>query len=320
MTAGPGAEPRIDVHHHLASPRSLATLQEVGIVTKHEAEAMNAAQALEDMDKGGVSTAINSTPAPPRPALEDRELGAAYARENNEFLARLAADHPGRFGMFAALPMPHIEETLKEIAYALDELKADGVYLMTSYIDHWLGDKVFAPVFEELNRRKALIYTHPHSPYACTKLLKEIAMPDAMIEFGTDTTRAIANMVFSGTARRCAELKIIWSHAGGTMPFLIYRFLKTAGIPANARHLPQGVVAELERFYYDTAQASHPVLLNALRQVVGLKHAVFGSDYPWGISASCVRELEESGVLSTAELQGIAWRNILPLLPRFNNR
>jgi predicted TIM-barrel fold metal-dependent hydrolase len=309
--------PRIDTHHHLASPRSLGPLQDAGILMKHDAEAMTAARALEDMDRAGVTLAVNSTPAPPRPTLENAALGAAWARDNNEYFARLVADHPGRFGMFAALPMPHVDATLQEIEYALDVLKADGVYLMTSYVDHWLGDKAFAPVFDELNRRKALVYSHPHSPYCCTRPLKEIVMPDAMIEFGTDTTRAIANMVFSGTAQRCADVKIIWSHAGGTMPFLIYRFLKTADIPANQKLFPQGVVAELKKFYYDTAQASHEVLLTALRQVVGLDHAVFGSDYPWGDSANCLSELKAAGVLSAAELTGIDYRNIAPLLPRF---
>jgi predicted TIM-barrel fold metal-dependent hydrolase len=308
---------RIDVHHHLAAPRLLPGLLDAGILLKHDAEAMTAARALDDMDKGGVTVAINSTPAPPRAVIENREAGAAYARENNDYFARLVADHKGRFGMFAALPMPHVDATLTEIEYALDTLKADGVYLMTSYQDHWLGDAAFAPVFDELNRRKTLIYTHPLSPYCCTRPLKEIAMPDAMIEFGTDTTRAIANMVFGGTARRCPDLRLIWSHAGGTMPFLIYRFLKTAGIPANAERLPQGVVHELKRFYYDTAQASHPVLLTALRQVVGLEHTVFGSDYPWSVSANCVHELEAAGVLSAEELRAIDYANILPLLPRF---
>jgi 6-methylsalicylate decarboxylase len=309
--------PRIDTHHHLAAPGCLEPLQDAGILMKHDAEAMNAARALEDMDRGGITLAINSTPAPPRFAIENAVRGAAWARVNNDYLARLVADHPGRFGMFAALPMPHIDVTLQEIEYGLDVLKADGVYLMTSYIDHWLGDKVFAPVFDELNRRKALIYTHPHSPYCCTRPLKEIVMPDAMIEYGTDTTRAIANMVFTGTAQRCGDLKIIWSHAGGTMPFLIYRFLKTAGIPANVKLFPHGMTAELKKFYYDTAQAMHPVMLNALRGVVGLEHTVFGSDYPWGGSAECLAELHAAGVLSAAELGAIEYRNIAPLLPRF---
>lgn len=307
---------RIDVHHHLASPRSLAMLEDH--IAPHLAAAMNAERALEDMDKGGITAAINSIPAPPRRTFEDAEIGAAFARDNNDYLARLVADHPGRFGMFAALPMPHVDASLKEIEYALDVLKADGVHLMTSYRDHWLGDKVFAPVFDELNRRKALIYTHPHAPACCSGLLKEIVMSDAMIEYGTDTTRAIANVVFSGTARRMPDLKIIWSHAGGTMPFLIYRFLKTAAIPANARNVPEGVVAELRRFYYDTAQATHAVMLTALRQIAGLSHAVFGSDYPWGASAACIRDLRDAGVLSAAEFKGIECDNILPLLPRLN--
>jgi len=309
--------PRIDTHHHMASPRSLGPLQDVGLIMKHDAEAMNAARAIEDMDKGGVTLAVNSTPAPPRFCIENAERAAAWARDNNEYLAQLARDHPGRFGMFAALPMPHVDATLKEIEYGLDVLKADGVYLMTSYADHWLGDRVFAPVFAELQRRKALVYTHPHSPYCCTLPLKEIVMPDAMIEYGTDTTRAIANMVFTGTAQRCSDVKIIWSHAGGTMPFLIYRFLKTAGIPANQKHFPNGIVAELKKFYYDTAQAMHPAMLNALRDVVGLEHTVFGTDYPWGTSVQCIEELRASGVLSAAELEGIDYRNIAPLLPRF---
>ena len=309
--------PRIDVHHHLAAPHLLPGLIDAGILLKHDAEAMTASHALEDMDKGGVTTAINSTPAPPHAVIDNRDRAISFARENNEYLARLTGDHKGRFGFFASLPMPFVDAALKEIEYALDTLKADGIYLMTSYQDHWLGDAVFAPVFDELNRRKTLIYTHPLSPYCCTKPLKEVVMPDAMIEFGTDTTRAIANMVFGGTSRRCPDLRVIWSHAGGTMPFLIYRFLKTAGIPVNAQKLPQGVVHELKRFYYDTAQASHPVLLTALKQVVGLEHTVFGSDYPWGFAPNCVAELEAAGVLSADEMRGIDYANILPLLPRF---
>jgi predicted TIM-barrel fold metal-dependent hydrolase len=101
------------------------------------------------------------------------------------------------------------------------------------------------------------------------------------------------------------------------MPFLIYRLLKTANIPANAKLFPEGIVAELKKFYYDTAQAMHPAMLTMLRSVVGLEHTVFGSDYPWGVSARCWAELKETGVLSAAELSAIEYRNIAPLLPRF---
>jgi predicted TIM-barrel fold metal-dependent hydrolase len=109
---------------------------------------------------------------------------------------------------------------------------------------------------------------------------------------------------------------MIWSHAGGTMPFLIYRFLKTADIPANRKHVPHGIIAELKKYYYDTAQASHAVMLNTLRAVVGLDHAAFGSDYPWGFAETNIGELDEAGVLSPEERRGIYCANILPLLPR----
>ena len=306
---------RIDVHHHLVSPRSIPILSELGTLNPKLAANMNEGRALDAMEKGGVTTAINSATTPVGLPRAER---IAFARDNNEYLARLVADHPGRFGMFAALPLPHIDATLKEIEYALDTLHADGVHMITSYDDHWLGDAVFAPVFDELNRRKALVYTHPHSPACCVRPLKEALIPDAIIEYGTDTTRAIANFLFTGTARRCPDLRIIWSHAGGTMPYLIYRFLKTAAVPANVKHVPEGVVAELKKFYYDTAQSAHPVMLTALKQVVGLEHAAYGSDYPWGFSEFCVRELAEAGVLSAEEMRGIDYANILPLLPRFN--
>jgi len=304
---------RIDVHHHLVSPKSIPMLSELGTLNAQLAAGMDANRALEAMEKGGVTTAMNSATTP---VTLPRDKRVAYARDNNEYLARLVADHPGRFGMFANLPLPHIDATLKEIEYALDVLKADGVHMITSYDNEWLGNKLFAPVFDELNRRKAVVYTHPHTPLCCLKTLTEVVVPDAAIEYGTDTTRAIANYVFSGTSQRCPDIKIIWSHAGGTMPFLIYRFLKTADIPANRKHAPQGIIAELKKYYYDTAQASHAVMLNALRGVVGLDHAAFGSDYPWGFAEMNIRELDGAGVLSAEERRGIDYANILPLLPR----
>jgi predicted TIM-barrel fold metal-dependent hydrolase len=304
---------RIDVHHHLVSLKSIPILSELGTLNAQLAAGMDANRALDAMEKGGVTTAMNSATTP---VTLPRDKRVAYARDNNEYLARLVTDHPGRFGLFANLPLPHIDATLKEIEYAFDVLKADGVHMITSYDNEWLGNKLFAPVFDELNRRKAVVYTHPHTPLCCLKTLTEVVVPDAAIEYGTDTTRAIANYVFSGTSQRCPDIKIIWSHAGGTMPCLIYRFLKTADIPANRKHVPQGIIAELKKYYYDTAQASHPVMLNALRGVVGLGHAAFGSDYPWGFPAMNIREIDEAGVLSPEERRGIDYANVLPLLPR----
>jgi len=143
-----------------------------------------------------------------------------------------------------------------EIAYALDTLKADGIGLLTSYGDKWLGDPAFAPVMEELNRRKAIVYTHPTTASCCGNLIPDV--PDAIVEWGTDTTRTIAGLV-SGTAARCRDVTFIFSHGGGTMPFLAERFQRLPQAnPKVAARLPGGVDAELRRFYYDTAQAAHP--------------------------------------------------------------
>src|SRR5271170_3417654 len=200
---------RIDVHHHLVSPRYVPRLREMGVLTPHLASIMNENDAIADMDKAGVSLAVNSATMPAQITGEARR---AYCRENNDYMARLAADYPGRFGIFASLPLPDIDATLAEIAYALDTLKADGVHMMTSYDDHWLGESVFQPVFDELNRRKAVIYTHPHAPNCCATVMAELDIRDSVIEFGTDTTRAITNLVFSGTAARCPHIRVIWSH------------------------------------------------------------------------------------------------------------
>ena len=233
-TNGAAERRRIDVHHHIAPPAYLA---EVGPDINPPLKSWSLAKAVEDMDEGNVATAIVSiTQIAMR--LTDRERIRRLARACNEYAARMVAEHKGRFGMFVALPLPDIDASLKEIEYGLDQLKADGVGLYTSYHDKWLGDPLFEPIFAELNRRKAVSYVHPAVPDCCRNIVPGVG--DAAIEYGTDTTRAIARMVFSGTAQRFPDARMIWSHAGGTMPFLIERFTRMAESPEYAAQLPQG--------------------------------------------------------------------------------
>lgn len=304
---------RIDVHHHLVAPEYVPQLREWEVLTPQLAALMNEKSALEDMDRAGVALAVNSATMPEQLKGEGRRR---YSRVNNEYMARLVADYPGRFGMFASLPLPDVEGALKEIEYAFDTLKADGAHLITSYEDHWLGDKIFAPVFEELNRRRAVIYTHPHGPQCCRNILKEIVIRDSSIEYGTDTTRAIANLVFGGTVHRCPDIRLIFSHGGGTMPFLVERFIRMEKMPRYAPLLPQGFVVQARQFYYDTAQILHDAPLIALKQLIPLPRIVYGTDYPWRGSQECVRGLVASEVFTAAELGAIDG-NAAPLLPRF---
>src|SRR5439155_12471477 len=158
------AEPhRIDVHHHIAPPKYV---EEMRALLQPPTLAWTPARSIEDMDQAGVATAITSITTP-GVWIGDHAQGRRVARECNDFAARLVVDYPGRFGMFAALPLPDIEASLREIEYGLDTLKADGISLFTSYRDKWLGDPAFEPAMAELNRRKAVVYTHPEAPVCC---------------------------------------------------------------------------------------------------------------------------------------------------------
>ncbi len=271
--AAVSAKPRrIDVHHHLLPP-SMAALVKAKNLMQSNWNNWSPQKGLDDMDQGGVDLAILSI-ATPGIWFGDAADAARIARECNDYAARVVADHPGRFGMFATLPLPDIDGSLKEIAYALDTLKADGVAMFTSYGDKWLGDPALAPVFEELDRRKAVIYTHPNNPACCRNLVP--GQPPPMIELGTDTTRAIARMIFSGASRRYPDVKMIFSHAGGTMPFLIERFWFEARLREKAQTMVKGQVDDVKKFYYDTAQTSNPASMAALRRSYPCRRSSLG--------------------------------------------
>ena len=229
------------MHHHIAPPKFIEEMREL---LQPPTLAWTVERSLEDMDKAGVATSITSITTP-GVWIGDNEQGRRMARECNDYAARLVADYPGRFGMFTALPLPDIDASLREIEHGLDVLKADGICLFTSYRDKWLGDPAFDPVMEELNRRKAVVFTHPEAPLCCRGLIPGIN--EAVIEYGTDTARAIARLLFSGTAHRYPDITWIFSHGGGVLPMLYERFVRAGNLPQNKPHVPNGVMAELLR-------------------------------------------------------------------------
>ena len=297
---------RVDVHYHIA-PHAWADALNARHAMAPAWNGWSVAKAVEDMDRDGVALSIVSITTPGvwfGDAAEARKL----ARACNEFAAKLRADHPPRFGVFAVVPMPDIDGTLAEIAYALDEIKADGIGFLTSYGDKWLGDPAFSPVMAELNRRKALVYTHPTTANCCRNLIA--GLPTSMIEYGADTTRAIAQMVFRGEAQRHPDIRMIFSHAGGTMPFLYHRFVSQAHSPDAA----PGALDELRRFYYDTAQTAVAPPLAALRRVVPISHILFGTDYPYGTAGDTAQGLRRSGIFSASEIEAVEHANARALL------
>jgi predicted TIM-barrel fold metal-dependent hydrolase len=304
---------RIDVHHHLAPPRWIADVV-VGRKTGQRPLAdWTPQRSIEDMDRGGVATSIVSI-SEPSVWFGDNGAARALARECNEYAARLVADHPGRFGQFAILPLPDVEGSLREIEYAFDTLHADGICLMTSYQSKYLGDPAFAPVMDELNRRKAVVFTHPARPDCCRNLVADVAEP--VIELATDTTRTVASILFSGTATRCPDIKFIWSHGGGTVPFLTMRLVNWANARKDLKpRLPDGPVVELKKFYYDIAQAAHPYALSSLLRLVSASQLVFGTDFPFVSAAATAQGLKDFG-LSEKDLAAIDRGNAARLLPR----
>jgi len=304
----------IDVHHHLAPPAYTAELK------KHELGAgptldWTPEKSLADMDASGIATSILSITTPGVWFADDAEA-ATLARACNDYGAKLIGDHARRFGMFAALPLPAVDATLKEIEYALDTLKFDGVGMFTSYGDKWLGDPAFTPVMDELNRRKAVVYTHPTDPSCCRNLIAQV--PEPVIEYGTDTTRTIASILFTGTASRCPDIKFIFSHAGGTLPFLIERFVRLPLLSkAAAANTREGVMPLLQRFHYDTAQVANPAAMAALTKVIATSNIVFGTDFPFRNAAEQIEGLQK--IFAADDLRKIGTDNARALLPRLQS-
>jgi len=308
---------RIDTHHHILPPRYLAQererIREVSHGLFPQLLEWTPGRALEAMDQSGIATAITSI-STPGVWFGDAEAGRRLARECNEYAASLARDHPGRFGMFAALPLGDVEGSLREIEYALDVLQADGIGLMTNYDDRYPGDSAWTPVFDELNRRRAVVYFHPTTSTCTANIVPGI--PSPTLEFTFDTTRAIASLLFSGTFSRCPDVRFIFSHGGGTLPMVAWRLGGLLRVrPDLVARLPNGIMYEVKKLYYDVVSAANPVAFNAVRQLAGTSQLLFGSDYPFWSPQVTVDALAALG-LGPSDLRAIERDNALALLPK----
>jgi 6-methylsalicylate decarboxylase len=317
---------RLDLHHHFGSPRWNKRVIEVKRQGWVQFQDYTPARSIAAMDAAGVSTAFISCTEPGVWFGDDfaaeRQDAISLSRDMNEYGARMMADYKGRFGLFAVLPLPDIDASLREIEYAFDTLKADGVGLLTSYGRIWLGDPTLAPVFDELNRRNAIVYSHPTDASCCHSLLPNTT--PATVEWQTDTARAIFNVINDAGGRtsmatRYPNIRFVWSHAGGSLIGLMNRFIGSANLTAQAlasTPAPNSKLHHLRRFYYDTAQSTNPLQMVALKGLVGAGQIVFGADYPYTTIVNHVEELKLIG-FSDQELRGIDRENALKILPRY---
>jgi predicted TIM-barrel fold metal-dependent hydrolase len=305
---------RIDIHHHFAPPAWIGEAAGRPLLQPANTR-WTPAHSIEDMDRGGVAAAVVSITNPGL-WFGDRSATARLARACNEYGARLVQDHPLRFGLFAAMPLPDVDATLKEIGYACDTLKADGIGLFTSYGDMWLGNAAFRPVMEELNRRKAVVHVHPTAANCCRNL--DYGTAPGSIEYGTDTTRAMIGVTFSGDAARFADIRFIWSHAGGSAPFLAGRI--DGGSRNATDRMPNGFIAEARKFFYDTAGAANRGAMASLLELVTPSQILFGTDFPpGGTSRDVLQLLEALRLFDASAMRAIVRDNAARLLPRFKS-
>ncbi len=307
---------RIDVHHHILPPDGVATLKRNGMTTAGGVAFpdWSPQTSLSVMDQSEIAAAITSMPY-----LYSADISPSrdFMRSCNEFSARLVSDYPKRFGSFAVLPLPDAEAAIQELEYALDQLQLDGIVLPTNVGGRYLGDPVFDELFAELNRRKAVVFIHPVDPPG--ECLTDLKFPTSLIEFVFDTTRAIANLIYSGTLERCPDIRFIVAHAGGTVPYLAWRISLLQHKAGMQEKVPQGVMTYLERLYYDTALSAAPGALRSLQELVEPSQILFGSDYPFApeiLTALTISGLKNYTGFDKQTLKSIEHANALKLFPR----
>ena len=306
----PAPRTLIDVHHHYYPPVFKEASARSGSKTPLVQD-WTVARSIEEMDKNGVSRGILSMSSVPNEEFVrgEKQHVRGLTREINEFAAKMQQDYPKRYASFAFLPMVDVDGTLAEIAYALDTLKAVGVGIMTSWGNKWPGDPLFAPIFEELNRRKAIVYFHPLAPDCCGNLVPGI--PDSVLEYPIDTSRAILNMLALGTFRKYPDIKFIFSHGGATIPVMADR---AAGLMRAKEFMPDGIDAEMHKLYFETANASQAPMFSALTKYMPNSQLLFGTDFPYVTTAHNLEGLRGFG-LKDAELRAIESGNALRLMP-----
>ena len=271
---------RIDVHQHLVPPRYASWLRAKGVQDAggRELPAWSAEEALAVMDAHGIAKAILSVSTPgvrPEPGKRDDSEARAMARELNEFAARLAREHPQRFGFFATLTLPDVDGALAEAAHAFDALGAAGVILLANTQGEYLGRPEDEPLLAELNRRGAVVFVHPSAlPGPCVP-----GVPAFAADFLLDTTRAAYRLVQCGAVRRFPNLRIILAHAGGFLPYASHRLM--AALLAEGGRAPGEILDDLRSFWFDTALSGSPAALPSLLAFAKPGHVLFGSDWPY---------------------------------------
>ena len=316
LWAGPGRAQvagRIDIHHHWHPPPIADAFGGLSIGASWPGGGWTVDRALSLMDRFGIQTGMLSVRNP------RSRISVAMSREVNELAARHVGDYPDRFGALAMLPQFDPDAAADEAVYALDSLGLDGVALNASVDNVYLGAPALEPLMAVLDEREAVVLIHPTSPSFFGDLGLDIR--PSVMEYVFETTRAIMNLVASGTLERHPNIRFVTAHAGGAAPYIASR-LSDQGerfIPDLRDRAPEGVLAYLKELYYGTAQAMSSSSLSALLDFVDVSQVVFGTDLPIS-PPSLVNDSDEVmrsfAGLSGTELERIERGNALELFPR----
>ena len=312
----------IDVHAHCLSTRYRQALTDAGLLSLdggYPIPDWSSQSALEVMDRDGIDTMLLSVTSPTVSFLKTAGERVKLARQINEELAQTAKDHPGRFGGFVTLPLPHVAECVAEVRYALDELKLDGVIIETNADGRYLGDPQLEPIFAELDERRAKVFLHPTTPACFEKV--GLQRPAPLFEFPVDTGRTIVDMIFAGTFERYPNVSLIVPHAGGVLPSIAHRIALLSGMPVMKPAPKPGadVIRVLQRLYYDLAMSANQATFDSLRTLAPLSQILYGTDFPFqsssNVQANSANFRKLKG-LSLEEHIEIARSNALRLFPQ----
>lgn len=268
---------KIDVHTHVVPPFWGEQLgAHGGDPSGWALPAWSADEHLRYMDENGIATSVLSLTAPSVvgwDGAERREL----ARRVNGYVADLVSKHGTRFGDFATVPLPDVDGAVIEVEYALGELGADGVVLLSNYDGVSLGDARFAPLWEVLNAHAAVVFIHPAHP--TLPLLDGV--PGPLVDYPFDTTRNAVHMVFNGVLDRYPDVRIILSHAGGFVPYSVLRFCELQPALDPSGPGPEELLGKFRKFYWDTALSSGKFAFAGLQEFADPSRILFGSDFPY---------------------------------------
>lgn len=313
--------PLIDVHQHVIPDIYKTELARVGVLGSGENPwpAWSVARQLELADEHGIDAILMSI-ASPGAYFGEIEFTKRLVKVCNETMAQMIADHPTRYGAMGFVSLPDVETACRDVEYALDVLKLDGINLQSHTGNRYLGHQEEEELYAELDRRRAVIFVHPQRPPLDT--LPQYSFPAGLTELTFDTTRAIANLLYNGTLAKYPNIRFIMPHMGGVTPFLLFRLSGLDDNPKVRERIPDGVAAYLRRLYYDVAQSPSPLALRALLEVADPTHVLFGTDYP---SARNVEKVMRDTVAAVQTFEGFdetLRRNVMAgnaqaLLPRF---